>query len=170
MCSSYNPTSRNSYYPFEISELVDRFCTDKLWLTITTFKTIIDASRYIYISAVTSRFKKLSADTRDEIRWDWLYHLLSLFYPAPEGRRKECRLSNRKCQAVVKVSVVKRAVGDSGLSNIKQSTDVKECWALHSCPLARGCCHMTLWPPPAVEESHYPTSHLCRPDKRRSRW
>lgn len=58
--------------------------------------------------------------------------------------------------------IVKRAVGESGLSDIKQSADIQECWALCGYSLARGCCHMTLWPPPAVWGSRDTSARLTK--------
>lgn len=57
---------------------------------------------------------------------------------------------------------VKRAAGESGLSDITKSTNRSQC-----CWLAAGCCHMTLWPVQLFEEA---ITWRVTSDKRRKWW
>lgn len=100
-------------------------------------------------------------DTRGVIRGDWLYSLLSLFHPLPEGGRKEPQIPDcSEGDIVQKGQWVNQGYP---ISNNPQTFRNAERSAAADWP--RGCCHMTPWPPPAV----WGTSHLCQADKRTNR-
>lgn len=88
--------------------------------------------------------------------------LLSLFHWAPEARRKECRLSNHKCQTEVRVTLWKGQWVNQGYpisNNLQTFRNAGRSAATHW-PEAR--CQMTLWPPPAVWGSRDTSARLTK--------